>query len=355
MKVCIIGAGAIGGFIGTRLAHAGQAQVCALARGDTLAALRAHGWRLRTAQGLVQAPARATADAVELGPQDLVVIAVKAPALPAVAQSIGPLLGPHTVVLPAMNGVPWWFCRGVPGFDDAPLHSVDPGGVVSQAIAPQRVLGCVVHAATFTPEPGLVHHKMGQGLIVGEPAGGECQLLLRERDARHVSTGAGREFSKTAPAASDLQDPRAGRNLEAGQSELVLAILRLLQRVTCPTIKGARIGHARIEPEPVEVVAEVVVRRDIAPAARAGVGVQPVPDLVEHARAQQTAADAGHCARVGETESQCSAQIRGIDVAVQIAFDQAECSPRHALPQRRERSQPQHCLLAVAAEQFGPA
>ena len=172
MKVCIIGAGAIGGFIGTRLAHAGQAQVCALARGDTLAALRAHGWRLRTAQGLVQAPARATADAVELGPQDLVVIAVKAPALPAVAQSIGPLLGPHTVVLPAMNGVPWWFCRGVPGFDDAPLHSVDPGGVVSQAIAPQRVLGCVVHAATFTPEPGLVHHKMGQGLIVGEPSGG---------------------------------------------------------------------------------------------------------------------------------------------------------------------------------------
>ena len=175
MKVCIIGAGAIGGFIGTRLAHAGQAQVCALARGETLAALRTHGWRLRSAQGLVQAPARASADATELGPQDLVVIAVKGPALPAAAQNIQPLLGPHTLVLPAMNGVPWWFCQGIPEFADSPLQSVDPGGAVSRAISPQRVLGCVVHAATFTTEPGLVHHKMGQSLIVGEPGGGRSE------------------------------------------------------------------------------------------------------------------------------------------------------------------------------------
>ena len=172
MKVCIIGAGAIGGFIGTRLAHAGQAQVSALARGDTLAALQIHGWRLHTAQGLLQAPAQASADAAELGPQDLLVIAVKGPALPAVALSIQPLLGQHTVVLPAMNGVPWWFCQGLRGIDGAPLHSVDPGGVVSRGIALQRVLGCVVHAATFTSAPGLVHHKIGQGLIVGEPGGG---------------------------------------------------------------------------------------------------------------------------------------------------------------------------------------
>ena len=99
MKVCIVGAGAIGGFIGTRLAAAGRAEVSAIARGATLAALRQHGWRLNTAEGLVQAPARAAEQAAELGVQDLVVIAVKGPALGEVAQSIQPLLGPRTIVL----------------------------------------------------------------------------------------------------------------------------------------------------------------------------------------------------------------------------------------------------------------
>jgi 2-dehydropantoate 2-reductase len=166
-KVCIIGAGAIGGFIGTRLAAAGQAQVSALARGPTLAALRQHGWRLTTAAGLVQAPARASEHAAELGVQDLVVIAVKGPALTQVARSIGPLLGPHTQVMPAMNGVPWWFCQGLAGFDGGGLTSVDPGGVIAAAIPHAQVLGCVVHASTSISEPGLVQHRMGHGLIVG--------------------------------------------------------------------------------------------------------------------------------------------------------------------------------------------
>jgi len=169
MKVCIVGAGAIGGFIGTRLAAAGQAEVCAVARGATLDALRTHGWRLRTNGTLVQAPARVAANAAELGPQDLVVIAVKGPALTQVARGLAPLLAPHTLVLPAMNGVPWWFCEGVPGWSGGPLQSVDPGGVVAAAIPFEQVLGCVVHAATATPEPGLVQHHFGQGLIVGEP------------------------------------------------------------------------------------------------------------------------------------------------------------------------------------------
>ncbi len=183
-KVCIVGAGAIGGFIGTKLAAAGRAEVSALARGATLAALQSDGWRLRTASGEVQAPARAAADARDLGVQDLVVVAVKGPALTDVAGSIAPLLGPQTVVLPAMNGVPWWFCAGIPGFDAAPLQSVDPGGVIAQAISFEQVLGCVVHASTAQAAPGIVKHRMGQGLIVGEPRGGKsaraqaaCDLL----------------------------------------------------------------------------------------------------------------------------------------------------------------------------------
>jgi 2-dehydropantoate 2-reductase len=172
MKVCIVGAGAIGGFIGARLAAAGRAEVSALARGATLQALCTQDWQLRSGDRLTQASAHASDQPSELGVQDLVVVAVKGPALAQVAQGLAPLLGRHTVVMPAMNGVPWWFCQGWPGFEHEPLQSVDPGGVVTQAIALERVLGCVVHASTSSPEPGVVQHRVGQGLIIGEPAGG---------------------------------------------------------------------------------------------------------------------------------------------------------------------------------------
>jgi 2-dehydropantoate 2-reductase len=157
-KVAIVGAGAIGGLIGTKLAAAG-ADVAALARGATLAALQRHGWRMRTAEGLVQAPAHASADAAGLGPQDLVIIAVKAPALTEVARAIVPLLEPHTLVMPAMNGVPWWFCADVPEFNGRTLESVDPGGAIGAAIPFNQVIGSVVHASAGTPEPGLVQHR----------------------------------------------------------------------------------------------------------------------------------------------------------------------------------------------------
>jgi 2-dehydropantoate 2-reductase len=173
MKICVVGAGAIGGFIGTRLALVGAHEVSALARGETLAALRQHGWRLRQHGALRGAPARASDRAAELGAQDLVVIAVKGQALSAVAAAAVPLLASHTWILPAMNGVPWWFGRGVPALEGAPLISVDPGGVVGAALPFEQTIGCVVHASTWTSEPGLVEHNMGQGLIIGEPAGGD--------------------------------------------------------------------------------------------------------------------------------------------------------------------------------------
>ena len=177
MKIAIYGAGAIGGFLGARLAASGQHQVTAIARGATLEALRRHGWRLHSADPAVHlesaVPAIATDDPASAGPQELVVIAVKGPALAAVAAGIAPLLAPGTVVLPAMNGVPWWFCHGLPGpAAGASLESVDPGGLVAAAIPLARVVGCVVHASTATPEPGLVRHQKGRQLIIGEPLGG---------------------------------------------------------------------------------------------------------------------------------------------------------------------------------------
>jgi 2-dehydropantoate 2-reductase len=180
MKICIYGAGAIGGFIGARLAATGHCAVSAVARGATLQALRDHGWRLRQGDHLIRAPLAAAAeDPRELGPMDLVVVAVKGPALAEVAARIGPLLGAQTTVLPAMNGVPWWFAQSTPSLSGEPLRSVDPDGRIGALIPLAQVVGCVVHASTFTPEPGLVEQRMGQGLIIGEPMGGESPRVQR--------------------------------------------------------------------------------------------------------------------------------------------------------------------------------
>ncbi|CAM3642722.1 2-dehydropantoate 2-reductase [Polaromonas hydrogenivorans] len=178
MKVAIVGVGAIGGFIGARLAAAGQCDVSALAQGATLAAMREHGWRLHQGGQLLQAPARVSDTAAELGRQDLVIVALKGPVLPQLAPTIAELIGPDTVVLPAMNGVPWWFGMGT-ALGDAPLQSVDPGGKLARRIPLPHVLGCVVHASSSRGAPGIVNHIMGQGLILGEAAGGESARATR--------------------------------------------------------------------------------------------------------------------------------------------------------------------------------
>ena len=188
MKVCIVGAGAIGGFIGTRLAAAAACDLSVLARRAALVSLQENGWRLRQGDVLTTAPARASDDAAQLGRQDVVIVAVKGQGLTAVAREIGPLIGPDTVILPAMNGVPWWFGQGVAAIGDQPLASVDPEGTITAALPYAQVLGCVVHASTSSPEPGLVAHKTGNSLIIGEPGGGESP---RARQLGALLGGAG--------------------------------------------------------------------------------------------------------------------------------------------------------------------
>jgi 2-dehydropantoate 2-reductase len=165
--VCIVGAGAIGGWLGAGLAQAG-CQVSVLARGATLAALQLHGLRLGEAHHAVTA----SGDARALGVQDLVVVSVKAPALLDVARQIGPLIGPQTVVLTAMNGVPWWFFQGFGGpMAGTRLNAVDATGEITNAIAAKHVIGCVVHASCSVESPGVIRHHFGNGLIIGEPSG----------------------------------------------------------------------------------------------------------------------------------------------------------------------------------------
>ena len=171
MKICIYGAGAIGGWIGARLAALGE-PVSVVARGATLAALQTHGLRLQQADGLLQVPVQAADNAAALGVQDLVVVAVKAPALAEVARGIAPLLGPHTLVLTAMNGVPWWFFQGFGGaYAGTALKAVDASGAIAAAIPAEHIVGCVVHASCALQAPGVVQHHFGNKLILGEPSG----------------------------------------------------------------------------------------------------------------------------------------------------------------------------------------
>jgi 2-dehydropantoate 2-reductase len=174
MKICIVGLGAIGGLLAARLSLAGHA-VSALARGKTLDAVRQDGLTLTeeiAGQAQTRRAAIAVADKAEdLGPQDVVIIAVKTTGLANVAPGIAPLLGPQTVVLSAMNGIPWWFFHGLAAEKDAvPIAAVDPGGAVSAAIPAERVVGCVTHLSAVAEGPGKIRRIAGNRLIVGDPS-----------------------------------------------------------------------------------------------------------------------------------------------------------------------------------------
>jgi len=176
MRVCIVGMGAVGGLfaglLGSRL-KPGQIHLSALARGDTLAAVRQHGLMFQHGDEHRAVPLRAADNAAALGLQDLVIVAVKGPALATVAPAVQALCDPATQVLVAMNGVPWWFFDGLPGpCAGLRLRSVDPGGQLQQLLPTAQVIGGVVHASCQAPAPGQVLHVQGNGLVIGRPAGG---------------------------------------------------------------------------------------------------------------------------------------------------------------------------------------
>jgi 2-dehydropantoate 2-reductase len=177
MRVAVIGPGAIGGFLGARLAQSG-ADVIALARSATAEALRVHGWRVVHNGARTATPAEVYTDPRKAGTVDVAILTLKGPGLAAVAPTLAPMLHADTVIVSAMNGVPWWFGAALPALAASPvLQSVDPGGAISAALPFARVLGSVVHMAASTLEPGLVHHAMGQRFIIGEPCGASSARL----------------------------------------------------------------------------------------------------------------------------------------------------------------------------------
>ncbi len=171
MRICIYGAGAIGGYLGVQLALAG-ADVTLIARGAHLAAMQAHGVRLRIDGEERVAHPRCTADPAGAGVQDVVIVALKAPSVPAVVDLMQPLLGKDTAVVTAVNGIPWWYFYGQPGpWENHQLASVDPGGRQWHGIGPERAIGCVVYPATEVTAPGVITHLSGDRFSLGEPDG----------------------------------------------------------------------------------------------------------------------------------------------------------------------------------------
>ena len=179
MKICVFGAGAIGGLIGAKLAAKGEAEVTLVARGPHLAALRENGLTLREAGGETRVPVTATDDPAEIGVQDYVILALKAHAVPAIVDAVQPMLGPSTAVVTAQNGVPWWYFyeHGGP-FAGRRIQAVDPGGRIWDAIGPERAIGCVVYPAAELEGPGVVRHVEGDRVPIGEPSGERTERVL---------------------------------------------------------------------------------------------------------------------------------------------------------------------------------
>jgi 2-dehydropantoate 2-reductase len=179
MRICIVGAGAIGGFLGARLAQAGE-EVTLIARGAHLAAIQTNGLTLEEADGSrINTPvALATSDMQQAGPQDLVIVAVKAQQLGGVIGDIAHLYGPETVVLPAQNGIPWWYFQKHGGeYEGQRVQSVDPDGAIAAAIPAERIIGCVVYPATEIVAPGIIKHIEGDRFSLGELDGTKTERI----------------------------------------------------------------------------------------------------------------------------------------------------------------------------------
>ncbi len=172
MKVAVFGAGAIGGFLGARLAAAGEAEVTFIARGPHLAAMQANGVRLVSGGETITVRPRCVADPAEAGPQDAVIVTLKAHSLPGAAPQIARLFGPDTALVTGINGVPYWYFYGLEGpFRDRRVASVDPAGTLWDILPPERVIGCVVYPAAEVVEPGVIAHSYGDRFSLGEPDG----------------------------------------------------------------------------------------------------------------------------------------------------------------------------------------
>jgi 2-dehydropantoate 2-reductase len=183
MRIVIVGAGAIGGYIGAKLARAG-ADVVLFARGQHLQAMRTHGLRITGAEEAFEVRPQVSGDLASIGIADIVILGVKAHSLTSLAGQLTPLLGADTAVVSTQNGIPWWYFQLHGGeLDGLRLERVDPGGVIAAAIEPRRVIGSLAYFATEIVEPGVIRHAEGNRLTLGEPDGTKSDRIQKLAEA----------------------------------------------------------------------------------------------------------------------------------------------------------------------------
>jgi len=181
MRFLIAGAGAIGAYIGARMAHAGF-DVTLFARGPHLRAMQERGVQVRSSEGDFIARPKIAGSLEEVGPVDVVFLGVKAHGLPQLAPQLRPVLGPDTTVVSTQNGIPWWYFQGFGGdLEGLRLERIDPGGIISSAIEARMVVGSIVYFSTEISSPGVVQHIEGNRISLGEPGGSRCPVTTRIR------------------------------------------------------------------------------------------------------------------------------------------------------------------------------
>jgi 2-dehydropantoate 2-reductase len=159
-----------------KLAQKGEAEVTVIARGPHLAAMQAKGLKLISEGSETVVHPRCVATAAEAGPQDYIIITLKAPALPGIAPHLQPLMHDSTTIVSAVNGIPWWYFYKLPGpYEGHRVKSVDPDGVLWEMMPPSRVLGCIIYPAAEVPEPGVIEHTYGDRFTLGEPDGSRSE------------------------------------------------------------------------------------------------------------------------------------------------------------------------------------
>ncbi len=257
MNICIIGAGAIGGLLGVRLVQAGH-KVRLIARGAHLAAMRAAGLKLRSNNESLALRVNASDSVAGLGRQDAVFIALKAYSIADMLPRLAPLLGPQTVVIPAVNGIPWWYFYKEGGrFNGEAVACIDPDGSMLRSLDCGRILGCVVHAAAEVVEPGVIEHTAGRRFILGEPDGSRSERAERMAAALE---GAGLE----APLSQRIRD------------DVWTKLIGNLAFNPICALTGARMGEAMNNPAIVDLTRTVMsegVRVGEAYGARFGLSI----------------------------------------------------------------------------------
>lgn len=318
MRICIVGAGAIGGYLGARLALAG-AEVTLIARGAHLEAIRQHGLAVEYSDGRreLARPALATANMAEAGLQDYVIVAVKAQSLPALAAPMRALYGPQTAVVYAQNGLPWWyfFCHGGE-HEGRRIEAVDPGGLIAASSEVERVIGCVVYPAATIAAPGLIRHIEGNRFTLGEPDGSRSERAVA---LSNLMSTAGLK----APVRPDIRNEiwlKLWGNLSFNPiSALTRATLdRICAYPPSRALAAAMMAEAQQVAEALGVRFPISIERRIKMAEEVGAHKTSMLQDIEAGRATEVDALVGSVAELGRLTNIATPHIDAVYAGVKL-------------------------------------